>query len=187
MGKIPITPVIFNCMHDKRWKQNDSMTTVITDILQLHIYIDNAYNIPNCNHVQRKWRGRQSNLKKKNSICDNKVHIELHVMVKMRKAQFLIFIVYLAFNKHSMDESGGGVSPLPIILHSYCVSCYFLSTTPKSCFKPPLYSNCLLSSKRLPPPTSKNYTVSLRVIVNSCKDIVCLYKVVGPKLLILYI
>lgn len=52
MGKIPITPVIFNCMHDKRWKQNDSMTTVITDILQLHIYIDNAYNIPsNCNHV----------------------------------------------------------------------------------------------------------------------------------------
>lgn len=48
MGIIPITPVIFNCMHDKRWKQNDSMTTVITDILQLHIYIDNAYNIPNC-------------------------------------------------------------------------------------------------------------------------------------------
>lgn len=100
----------------------------------------------------------------------------------MRKAQFLIFIVYLAFNKHSMDESRGGVSPLPIFLHSYCVSCYFLSTAPKSCFTPPLYSKFLLSSKSPPPPpTSKNYTVSLRVIVNSCKDIVCLYKIGGPK------
>lgn len=125
---------------------------------------------------------------KKNSICDSKLHIELHVIVKMRKAQFLIFIVYLAFNKHSMDESRGGVSPLPIFLHSYCVSCYFLSTAPKSCFTPPLYSKFLLSSKSPPPPpTSKNYTVSLRVIVNSCKNIVCLYKIGGPKLLILYI
>lgn len=124
----------------------------------------------------------------KNSICDNKLHIELHVIVKMRKAQFLIFIVYLAFNKHSMDESRGGVSPLPIFSQSYCVSCYFLSTAPESCFTPPLYSKFLQSSKSPPPPpTSKNYTVSLRVIVNSCKDILCLYKVGGPKLLILYI
>lgn len=62
---------------------------------------------------------------KKKSIFDNKLHIEVHVIVKIRKAQFLIFIVYLAFNKHSMDESRGGVSPLP----NFCIAIVYPATS----------------------------------------------------------